>query len=126
MLLQSSKTVSYSQGSPWKSKTTPSLPKVGLNQIKNTGISIQQCQMTPFDNLTVPTFLGRPWRDHATTVIMQSYIGDFLDPLGWIPWEPETDPPNTTFYAEYQNFGPGSAIDKRAGWLGFLPNITYD
>ncbi|XP_061965267.1 pectinesterase 3-like [Populus nigra] len=93
---------------------------------QNTGISIQQCQMTPFDNLTVPTFLGRPWRDHATTVIMQSYIGDFLDPLGWIPWEPETDPPNTTFYAEYQNFGPGSAIDKRAGWLGVLPNITYD
>jgi len=93
---------------------------------QNTGISIQQCQMTPFDNLTVPTFLGRPWRDHATTVIMESYIGDFLDPLGWIPWEPETDPPNTTFYAEYQNFGPGSAIDKRAGWLGVLPNITSD
>jgi pectinesterase len=57
---------------------------------------------------------------------MESYIGDFLDPLGWIPWEPETDPPNTTFYAEYQNFGPGSAIDKRAGWLGVLPNITSD
>lgn len=49
-----------------------------------------------------------------------------LDPFGWIPWEPETDPLNTTFYAEYQNFGPGSAIDKRAGWLGVLPNITYD
>ncbi|KAG6769859.1 hypothetical protein POTOM_025525 [Populus tomentosa] len=88
---------------------------------QNTGISIQQCQMTPFDNLTVPTFLGRPWRDHATTVIMQSYIGDFLDPLGWIPWEPETDPPNTTFYAEYKILGLGQRQIKEQDGLVFCP-----
>lgn len=93
---------------------------------QNTGMSIQRCQITPFDNLTAPTYLGRPWKDYATTVIMQSYIGGFLDPLGWASWEPNVDPSRTIFYAEFQNVGPGSDIDRRVGWPGVVPNITEE
>ncbi|KAA8541574.1 hypothetical protein F0562_022726 [Nyssa sinensis] len=93
---------------------------------QNTGISIQKCTMTPLDNLTAPTYLGRPWKDYSTTVIMQTDIGPFLNPSGWIEWVSNVDPPSTIFYAEYQNTGPGSSVDKRVNWAGYKPSITVD
>ncbi|KAI3786231.1 hypothetical protein L1987_45366 [Smallanthus sonchifolius] len=59
---------------------------------EKTGISIQNCEMTPLDNLTAPTYLGRPWKDYSTTVIMQSSIGGFLNPLGWAEWDQGVEP----------------------------------
>ncbi|KAJ4952202.1 hypothetical protein NE237_029034 [Protea cynaroides] len=91
---------------------------------QNTGISIQRCLISPFDNVTALTYLGRPWKNYSTTVIMQSGIASIVDPTGWIPWIPNTTPPSTIFYAEYYNTGPGSNLDKRVKWEGYKPNIT--
>lgn len=93
---------------------------------QNTGISIQKCTLSPFDNVTASTYLGRPWKAYSTTVFMQSEIGSFLNPLGWISWVTNVDPPSTIFYAEYQNTGPGSAEDKRVKWAGYKPTLTVD
>ncbi|KAK5783748.1 hypothetical protein PVK06_038261 [Gossypium arboreum] len=30
------------------------------------------------------TYLGRPWRDCARTIVMQSYLDDCIDPRGWL------------------------------------------
>ncbi|XP_051147666.1 pectinesterase 3-like [Andrographis paniculata] len=91
---------------------------------QNTGISIQRCTMSPLDRLTAPTYLGRPWKDFSTTVIMQTEIGGFLDPGGWISWVKNVDPPRSIFYAEYQNTGPGSSIGNRVKWQGYKPSLT--
>ncbi|PKI76023.1 pectinesterase 3-like [Punica granatum] len=91
---------------------------------QNTGISIQHCQIRPFDNLTAQTFLGRPWEDYSTTVYMRSDIDGFINPMGWAQWIPNLDPPSTIFYAEYQNTGPGSEIRGRVSWAGFRHNIS--
>ena len=91
---------------------------------QNTGISIQNCEFSAFDNLTAPTFLGRPWKEYSTTVIMQSTIGSFLNPLGWKEWVPNVEPASTIFYAEYQNKGPGSDVAQRVKWAGYRPSIT--
>lgn len=80
--------------------------------------------MSPLDNLTADSYLGRPWKNYSTTVIMQTNIGSFLDPTGWTPWISNVDPPNTIFYAEYQNTGPGSSVDKRVTWAGYKPSMT--
>ncbi|PON78279.1 Pectinesterase inhibitor domain containing protein [Trema orientale] len=94
---------------------------------QNTGVSIQKCSFTPKDaNLTAPTYLGRPWKDFSTTVIMQSDIGSFLQPLGWKEWVDKVDPPTTIFYGEYQNSGPGSNVDGRVQWAGYKPTLTED
>ncbi|GMN68833.1 hypothetical protein TIFTF001_037889 [Ficus carica] len=99
--------------------------KKDINQ--NTGISIQKCTFSPRDtNLTAPTYLGRPWKDYSTTVIMQSDIGSFLQPEGWKEWVPNVDPPSSIFYAEYQNTGLGSNVEKRVQWLGYRPNLSAD
>ncbi|KAI3463189.1 hypothetical protein Pfo_019852 [Paulownia fortunei] len=91
---------------------------------QNTGISIQRCSMSPLDTLTAPTYLGRPWKDYSTTIIMETSIGGFLDPKGWISWVSNVDPPSSTFYAEYQNTGPGASTSNRVTWAGYKPTLT--
>ncbi|KAG8490517.1 hypothetical protein CXB51_015770 [Gossypium anomalum] len=91
---------------------------------QNTGICIQKCSITAFGNLTAKTYLGRPWKEFSTTVIMQSKIGAFLDPVGWKGWVANVDPPISIFYAEYQNSGPGSNVDNRVKWAGYSSTLS--
>ncbi|XP_073011283.1 pectinesterase 3-like [Typha latifolia] len=93
---------------------------------ENTGISIQGCSITPYDNVTVPTYLGRPWKDYSTTIIMQSEIGSVIHPAGWLSWVAGTLPPDTIYYSEYQNTGPGSSVAERVKWPGYTPAITAE
>jgi pectin methylesterase-like acyl-CoA thioesterase len=93
---------------------------------QNTGISIQKSYFSPLDNVTALTYLGRPWKEYSTTVIMQSDIGSFLNPLGWIEWVTNVKPPKTIFYAEYQNTGAGATVEKRVQWAGYKPTLTAD
>ncbi|KAK2406660.1 Pectinesterase 3 [Trifolium repens] len=94
------------------------------NQV--TGIVIQKSTITtlPNENLQgVKTYLGRPWKDFSTTIIMKSDIGSFLNPVGWISWVFNVDPPSSILYAEYQNTGPGAAVDQRVKWAGYKPTL---
>lgn len=91
---------------------------------QNSGISIQRCTIRPLDGLTAPTYLGRPWKDYSVTVIIESAIGGFLDPKGWVSWIPNVDPPSSIFYAEYQNTGLGSSTGGRVTWAGYRPTLT--
>ncbi|OIW16652.1 hypothetical protein TanjilG_23154 [Lupinus angustifolius] len=95
---------------------------------QNTGIVIQKSVITTLDNdiLTAATYLGRPWKDFSTTIIMQTDIGSFLKPVGWISWVPNVDPVSTIFYAEYQNTGPGAGVSQRITWAGYKPSLTDD
>ncbi|KAJ1400987.1 Pectinesterase, catalytic [Sesbania bispinosa] len=89
----------------------------------NTGISIQNCNILPFGNLsTVQTYLGRPWKNYSTTVYMRSRMESFINPNGWLPWVGNSAP-DTIFYAEFQNVGPGASTKNRVKWKG-LRTIT--
>lgn len=94
---------------------------------QNTGIVIQKSTITPLESTyTAPTYLGRPWKDFSTTLIMQSEIGSFLKPVGWVSWVANVDPPATIFYAEHQNSGPGSDVAQRVKWTGYKSTLTAD
>ncbi|XP_027096773.1 putative pectinesterase/pectinesterase inhibitor 24 [Coffea arabica] len=96
--------------------------KIDPNQ--NTGISIHNCTIWPSGNLTgVNTFLGRPWKNYSTTVYMQTTMGNLIHPKGWLPWV-GTSAPDTIFYVEYQNNGPGAVIKNRVKWKGLKPNLN--
>ncbi|XP_024975633.1 putative pectinesterase/pectinesterase inhibitor 24 [Cynara cardunculus var. scolymus] len=85
---------------------------------QNTGISIESCTIWPYGNLSdVSTFLGRPWKNHSTTVYANNMMGSLIDPKGWLPWV-GTTAPNTIFYAEFANYGPGADTKKRVNWKG--------
>ena len=88
-----------------------------------TGISIQNCSILAshelYSNLgKVKCYLGRPWRLYSTTVILESYIDNFIDPAGWTKWSGD-EGLDTLYYGEYNNYGPGSGTDNRVDWLGY-------
>lgn len=57
-----------------------------------SGIVIQGCNIVadPFlqpIRTQVITYLGRPWEPYATTVFMESDLGDFIHPQGYKEWD---------------------------------------
>ncbi|KAK1398851.1 Pectinesterase [Heracleum sosnowskyi] len=90
---------------------------------QNTGISIQNCNITPADDLassdgTTQTYLGRPWKEYSRTIYMQSFMDSFINPDGWREWSGDFAL-NTSYYAEFNNTGPGSNTSSRVTWTGF-------
>ncbi|KAI4349794.1 hypothetical protein L6164_010351 [Bauhinia variegata] len=97
---------------------------------ENTGIVIQNCEILPEKELyperfQVKSYLGRPWKASSTTVVMESTIGDFVQPDGWTPWDGNIYL-DTLYYAEYNNRGPGAALDRRVKWKGYRGAISKD
>ncbi|KAK7269561.1 hypothetical protein RIF29_22293 [Crotalaria pallida] len=95
-----------------------------------TGIVLQNCEILPEKELypvrfDFKSYLGRPWKDYARTVVMESTIGDFIQPEGWTPWS-GTLFLDTLYYAEYANTGPGANLNGRVKWKGYHPNIPRD
>ncbi|KAK4490494.1 hypothetical protein RD792_001174 [Penstemon davidsonii] len=90
-----------------------------------SGISIQNCNVLPAENLSgVKTYLGRPWKNYSTTIFMESMLERLIDPQGWYPWRANVVPPNTIYYAEYNNRGPGAVTKNRVNWKGVRVNVT--
>ncbi|TQD91915.1 hypothetical protein C1H46_022520 [Malus baccata] len=90
---------------------------------QNTGTSIQKCDVVASSDLepvkgTIRSYLGRPWKEYSRTVVMQSKIGDHIDPAGWSIWSGDFAL-KTLYYGEYANSGPGAGTSKRVKWAGY-------
>ncbi|XP_062186142.1 probable pectinesterase/pectinesterase inhibitor 58 [Phragmites australis] len=95
-------------------RTDPNMP---------TGIVLQSCRIVPEQalfpvRLQIATYLGRPWKEYARTVVMESTIGDLIKPEGWAEWMGDFGL-KTLYYAEYANTGPGAGTSKRVTWPGY-------
>ncbi|GMF12920.1 unnamed protein product [Phytophthora lilii] len=64
-------------------------------------------------------YLGRPWRTFARVVWQNSELGDVINPLGWQRWNNDNNTANV-FFKEFNNTGPGAAVDKREAFSGLL------
>lgn len=49
---------------------------------------------------------------------MQSYKDSLIDPAGWREWSGDFAL-STSYYAEFNNTGPGSNTSSRVTWLGY-------
>ncbi|MGS2761049.1 pectinesterase family protein [Sinomicrobium sp. M5D2P9] len=77
------------------------------------GFVFLNCRITGRGNSTF--YLGRPWRPHAKTVFINSYLSRHVAPEGWHNWnKPEAE--LTAFYAEYNSMGPGANTEERVPW----------
>lgn len=63
-------------------------------------------------------YLGRPWRNYAKAVIMNSQIDGHIKEEGWHDWG-KKDAWDTMFFAEYHNVGEGASL-KRAPFVHLL------
>lgn len=78
------------------------------------GFVFIDCKLTG-DAPAESVYLGRPWRDHAQTVFLNTSMGDHIKKEGWHNWsKPEAE--KTAFYAEYNSSGPGAHPGKRVPW----------
>ncbi|XVF80705.1 hypothetical protein PTKIN_Ptkin15bG0096500 [Pterospermum kingtungense] len=87
------------------------------------GFVIHNCKIRATSELIaseypVKIYLGRPWRDFARTVVMQSYLDSRIDPQGWLEFNNKSSNLDL-YYAEYDNRGPGSSTYDRVKWKGF-------
>jgi pectinesterase len=63
----------------------------------------------------VRAYLGRPWRDYAATIFLDTEMSDVVRPAGWHNWDkPEREA--TSRYSELGSTGPGASPSGRVGW----------
>ncbi|ESQ49503.1 hypothetical protein EUTSA_v10020314mg [Eutrema salsugineum] len=89
---------------------------------ESTGFVFQGCTIAGEPDYlavkeTSKAYLGRPWKEYSRTIIMNTFIPDFVQPQGWQPWLGNFGL-DTLFYSEVQNTGPGAALASRVTWPG--------
>ncbi|SFG53820.1 pectinesterase family protein [Oribacterium sp. WCC10] len=65
-------------------------------------------------------YLGRPWRNYASVVIMNSFIGSQINKEGFHNWN-KKDAESTVRFYEYRNYGPGASFSNKPN-----VNAAYD
>jgi pectinesterase len=78
------------------------------------GFVFSHCKITG-DTPEVKTYLGRPWRDFASVVFLNTEMSDVVRPVGWHNWDKPARE-KTSRYAEFRNIGPGAQKDARVSW----------
>lgn len=78
------------------------------------GFVFINCKLTG-DAPARDVYLGRPWRDYAQTVFINTKMGDHIKKEGWHNWSKPTAE-KTAFYAEHNSSGPGAAPKERVKW----------
>ena len=76
------------------------------------GYVFHNCRFTGENVPDASFYLGRPWREHAKTVLLDCSMDAAICPEGWDDWG-KKDFSHTGFYAEYGCLGPGSAAEQR-------------
>ena len=82
------------------------------------GYVFKKCRLTAAEGID-KCYLGRPWGAYAKTVFIECELGSHILPEGWHDWEKpgKPDTKKNSYYAEYENFGPGAAGKKeRVKW----------
>lgn len=82
------------------------------------GLVFLNCRLTAKEGVD-SVYLGRPWRTFAKTVFINSYFGAHILPEGWDDWN-NADARQQSFYAEFNNHGPGANVTKRTEWAHHL------
>ncbi|CAI9103965.1 OLC1v1002564C1 [Oldenlandia corymbosa var. corymbosa] len=106
---------------PGQFNTITAQGKTDINQ--NTATTIHDCNIKAAADLasnigTTQTYLGRPWQTYSTTIVIESYMDNLINPAGWSIWSGNQSL-DTCYYAEYNNTGPGSSTANRVTWPGY-------
>jgi pectinesterase len=77
------------------------------------GFVFSNCTITGKEG--VKSYLGRPWRDYANVLFLNTQMAGLVREAGWHNWDkPERE--KTARYGEYNSTGPGAAAAARVAW----------
>jgi pectinesterase len=78
------------------------------------GFVFSNCKITG-ETPEVKTFLGRPWRNYASAIFLNTEMSEVVRPEGWNNWgRPVAE--KTSRYAEFNSSGPGANTAARVPW----------
>ncbi|MDR7129036.1 pectinesterase [Algoriphagus sp. 4150] len=83
-------------------------------EVTKHGFVFIDCKLTS-DGEPASVYLGRPWRDYAKTVFINTEMGDHIKQEGWYNWN-KPNAEKTAFYAEFGSTGLGATTSKRVSW----------
>ena len=78
------------------------------------GFVFSHCKITG-ETEEVKTYLGRPWRDFASVIFLNTQMSSVVRPVGWHNWDKPARE-KTSRYAEYKSIGPGAQKGARVLW----------
>jgi len=78
------------------------------------GYVFSNCRITG-ESADVHTYLGRPWRDFAGVIFLNTEMSEVVRPAGWDNWR-QPNREKTSRYAEYNSSGPGANPQARVPW----------
>lgn len=96
------------------SKKNSYITAASTYQGQEYGFVFNNCKLTA-DKKVDEVYLGRPWRNYAKTVFLNTKMDSHILPQGWDNWN-KHEAESTVFYAEYNNTGPGYAPEHRVDW----------
>ena len=104
--------------------TAPSTPEG-----QEFGYVFDRCRFIAGDCPDGGVYLGRPWREHAKTVLLDCELGAHIHPDGFHDWN-KPHAHATVFLAEYRSAGPGAG-HARAPFVRTLTDeeaqaVTYE
>jgi pectinesterase len=77
------------------------------------GYVFNQCELSGAPG--AKTYLGRPWRDFAATIFLNTKMDEVVRPVGWHNWG-KVEKEKTTRYAEFGSTGVGANPSARVAW----------
>ena len=110
--------IAYFENCTIHSKKNSYVTAASTLQGQKYGYVFNNCKLTAAPGID-KCYLGRPWGAYARTVFMNCELGGHILKEGWHDWEKpgKPDTKKNSYYAEYQNFGPGAATKKeRVKW----------
>ncbi|HAM99909.1 MAG TPA: hypothetical protein DCQ26_15005 [Marinilabiliales bacterium] len=78
------------------------------------GYVFKNCKLIADAGISGAT-LGRPWKEYAQTVFIETEEGKHISPAGWLEWS-GTNNHLTAYYAEYNCSGDGYKPESRVSW----------
>jgi len=100
------------------SKINSFITAASTSKGKKFGLVFLDCKLTAEKGVN-KVFLGRPWRTFAKTVYIRCNLGNHIRPEGWQDWG-NSEARTNSFYAEYENTGPGANTSDRVKWSHIL------
>lgn len=82
------------------------------------GYIFNNCRFTS-DCPDESVYLGRPWRNYAKAVFLNCEIGAHIKKEGFHDWN-KADSHETSYFAEYNSYGPGANDASREPWVKIL------
>ena len=112
--------IAYFENCHIHSKKNSYVTAASTLQGQKYGYVFKNCKLTAAPGID-KCYLGRPWGAYAKTVFIGCELGPHIVADGWHDWEKEGKPDTkkNSYYAEYQNVGPG-AKEPRVYWAHTL------